>query len=143
MLYLDIPGYDVVGEDTGPLGPGEVQAVEGVAAREGWWQALQLLVTHTQLRQSALETAQSTVIPVSQVHCTAYLCWLPQEMENVLVETVRLLRVDVMEIYPATVGDIEELSAHSHSRVLVRYFQSENIENFDFFHPADFVQQLV
>ena len=64
-------------------------------------------------------------------------------MENALVETVRLLRVDVVEIYPAAVGDIQELPAHCHSRVFVRYFQSENIENFDFFHPADLVQQLV
>ena len=61
-MDLDVVGEDVVSEDTGPLRPGEVQAVEGVAAREGWWQALQLLVTHTQLRQSALMTAQSTVI---------------------------------------------------------------------------------
>ena len=70
MVDLDVVGEDVVSEDTGPLRPGEVQAVEGVAAGECWGQTLQLLVTHTQLRQSALETAKSTVIPVSQVHCT-------------------------------------------------------------------------
>ena len=47
MVDLDVVGEDVVGEDTGPLRPGEVQAVEGVAAGEGWGQTLQLLVTHT------------------------------------------------------------------------------------------------
>ena len=36
LLDLDIPGYDVVGEDTGPLAPGEIQTVESVLAREGW-----------------------------------------------------------------------------------------------------------
>ena len=40
MLDLDVVGEDVVGEDTGPLSPGEVQAVESVPGREGGGQTL-------------------------------------------------------------------------------------------------------
>ena len=64
-------------------------------------------------------------------------------MENILVKTVGLLGVDMVEIYPATVSNIEELPTHSHSRVFIRYFQTEDVENFYFFHSADLVQQLV
>ena len=143
VLDLDVVGEDVVGEDTGPLSPGEVQAVESVPGREGGGQTLQLLVANTQLCQSALYSQLShNTARVCPCH-TSYLCWLAKEMENVLVKTVGLLRVDVVEIYPATLSDIEELSAHSHCRVLVRYFQPQDVENFYFFHPADFVQQLV
>ena len=56
--HLQPPRDDVVGEDTGPLGPGQVQAVESLPAREGWRQALQLIITDTQLRESALNTGQ-------------------------------------------------------------------------------------
>ena len=64
-------------------------------------------------------------------------------MENILVKTVGLLRVDMVEIYPATLSNIEEPPAHSHSRVFIGYFQAEDVENFYFFHSADLLQQQV
>ena len=64
-------------------------------------------------------------------------------MENILVKTVGLLRVDMVEIYPATLCNIEEPPAHCHSRVFIRYFQAEDVENFYFFNSADLLQQQV
>ena len=69
---LDVPGGDVVGQEVRPLGPGQVEEVEGGESGETGRETGEVLIAHTELAQFALEIRES------ERHTErSYLCWRP------------------------------------------------------------------